>query len=139
MKLETLRSLWHIDHPGGNIWYTDAAGNLSDVSLKGKKYAVNFVEDGKLYTYTSSSVYALAERLDLIPESKHDYNSEAHEAISAILVGGTYKSTAALTDTIKHICRTDGIDLWVKSVDAGLDEYDRSVFEFVACARPSWA
>lgn len=135
MKLETLRKLWQDKNPGGNVWYAASNGALSDVPAgKSKKFAVNFKADGKLYTYTAASIYALAERFELIPDSNVDYWAESRAAISAMDAGESYTSLGGLWDTIHYILEEQhpGMSIKIDGGESGKDEYDRRVFTFSA-------
>jgi hypothetical protein len=60
MKLETLRRDWQNAHPGGNVWISHTNGMLAEEGKQTGKFAVTYNADGKIYTYSYKSVYALA-------------------------------------------------------------------------------
>ena len=130
MKLETLRTLWQQKNPGGQVWYTDTAGNLADYPIgKSKKLAVTFTASGKVYTYTTT-VHALAERYGLIPDdSNADYWAESRKAISAMERGESYKTTLGLSDTIRHILAEGRYEVEIE-IGEGVDEFDRVTYIF---------
>ncbi len=132
MKLETLRTLWQAKNPTGNVWSVDSAGHLSETTIKGsKKFAVIYSDGGKIYTYTASSVYKLAERFNLIPESNLNYWTEAEACIKSIKAGGEYITLCALQDTVSDILSKEtGLIIVLDGDECGLDEFDRRLFKF---------
>jgi hypothetical protein len=130
MKLETLRRDWQKAHPGGNVWISMSNGQLLDEGKQTGKFAVTYNADGKIYTYQYKSVYALAERLNMIPDGELDYWVESQNAIAAIRRGESYSSTGGLNDTIHYILAQEtGKDIWA-TYTTSRDEYDRELFTF---------
>ena len=130
MKLETLRTLWQQKNPGGQVWYTDTAGNLADYPIgKSKKLAATFKPEGKVYTYTAT-VRSLAERYGLIPDdSKADYWAESRKAIAAMNHGESYETTLGLSDTIRNILAEGRYEVELE-IGEGVDGFDRVTYIF---------
>lgn len=133
MKLNTLSQAWQAKNPGGNIWIMDSNGQLSDSGKQTGKFAVTYNQDGKIYTYTYKSVYKLAERLNMIPDSNLDYWQESVKAIESMDNGIEFISICGLSDTIRHIIteKTGQYPSLIHS-DAGLDEWDRPLYKFTS-------
>jgi len=119
MRLETLQQLWRQKYPGGAISRGARAG----------QFAVSYRDDGhRPYIYRSRSVYALAERLELIPDV--DIMQEARETalFLAQYPSAAYRAHAGLIDTMRALHPAQGARYEYRA--AGLDEYDRNMSEY---------
>jgi hypothetical protein len=116
-------------HPGGACWIYDK-GQLLESGKQTGIWAVTYSADSKSYQFRASSVYKLAERLNMIPTSDVDYWAESHKAIAAIRIGSSYKSLGALSDTMRHILAGETGKSYKIEYTTELDEYDRSVYIF---------
>lgn len=132
MKLETLQKLWKSKNPGGTVMYTNGRGALSQSPVgSGKKFAVTYKADGKIYEYTAATVHALAERFELIPDnSGADYWAESRKAIAAMDAGETFVTTLGLHDTICTILADGKYFVELFRGETACDEYDRAQYVF---------
>ena len=140
MKFKTLQMLFQEKNPNGKIFAYSKNGNLSEESTTGIiRFEVQFTEDGKMYVYQGiKTVYKMAERLNLIPNSNIDYVTESNECIDALLSGKMFSSIGGLHDTITDILyKRTGIRYTVE-YDKTIDEYDRTVFIFKGLAISKW-
>jgi hypothetical protein len=135
MELKTLRTDWQKVHPTGNVWISCSNGELLDDGKQTGKFAVTFTSDGKIYTYQMKSVYALAERLGMIPTERPDVRTDATNAIKALQSGDTYSSICGLSDEIHHQL---GGNWWVVVGDETKDEYHRTVYHYTALIEKSY-
>ena len=115
MKLTTLQALWASTHPDC----------LLDKHLTRKgHYNVQYIPSGKMYTYRSTSVFALAERFELIP--RVDIQQTADIVFNAFAAGEAQViEHAGAGDTVTHLAHENGLVGYVTCENAGLDEYDR--------------
>lgn len=138
MKLEILNQLFKNKYPEGKIYFFNS-GHLFDTLNKENKFsgkfAVIYNEEGKIYNFSASSVYKLAERFDLIPDSEIDYWKESRNAIKNLLAGKDFYSIAGLSDTIRRIFSQENnnqiIDFKVEEFQK--DDYDRIVYRYYDC------
>jgi hypothetical protein len=129
MEMSVLRELWKAKNPDGNIWISDGLKLLESGKQTGK-FAVKYNQDGKIYNYSASSVYKLAERFNLIPDSNINYFEESRKAIRSMLSGKSFSTIAGLHDTIRHICESEfNCYIDFKSTESK-DIYDRVVYTF---------
>jgi len=121
MLLSVLDNLWQqVNHTGsvarnyerGNGWYT-----------------VWFKRDSKGYDYHASTVYALAERLDMIP--KTDVQAESKRIVSELASGASEViASPGCWDMANNLWRKAGYSLTVDCEHAGTDRYDRPLARF---------
>jgi len=130
MELSVLRGLWKNNYPNGNIWIIARNGELFESGKQTGKFGITYNQDGKIYSYTAKSVYKLAERFNLIPDSNIDYFVESKKAIEALLSGNEFESIGGLHDTIRFIVQEKtGKYISFESTQK-LDQYDRIVYTF---------
>jgi hypothetical protein len=129
MKLEILRRDWQKAHPGGNVWISYANGSLAEEGKQTGKFAVTYSTGGKVYTYAYKSVYALAERLNMIPANDFDYWVESRNAIAAIRRGEHYLTICGLMDTMRHILGQETGKGFRVLYTTSYDEYGRQLFD----------
>jgi hypothetical protein len=131
MKLDVLQRDWNKAHLGGNVFILGSNGTLLLEGKQTGRFAVTFTSDGKTYTYHYKSVYALAERLGMIPTERPDNMDDARKAVDAILSGNSYSSICGLSDSMSYILRNTGIDCYgIEYTSDTKDEYDRTVYTY---------
>jgi hypothetical protein len=118
MKFDALHELFMARNPKGIIAHNGD-----------RTYQVCFSSPGKLYTYRSGSHYALAERLDLIPE--YDVVSEAERIVAALRNGAdSIIAYSAASDTARMLWAQTGLDGWPDTRNPTLDRFDRPMLEY---------
>ena len=130
MKMSVLRELWQVKNPSGNIWIIDSSGSLFEEGRQTGKFGITYNQDGKIYKYSASSVYSLAERFNLIPQSNIDVWQESREAIKAMLNNQEFSTIAGLSDTIRHICEKEFGCYLNFQISESNDQYDRTVLTY---------
>lgn len=117
MKFDVLQRLFVEANPGGSVEFL---GN-------GQYYV--FYGVGKVYTYRSTSHYALAERFGLIPEPELITDRRCREIVSLLRSGKKVLVTNSFADTL----RGRYLDTTCEDIDvaacAGLDDYDRTIYQ----------
>lgn len=112
MKFEVLARLFADSNPGGSV---DFLGN--------GQYHV-FYGTGKVYSYRSTSHYALAERFGLIPEPEQVTDRRCKEIVALLRSGETVLTTGYFSDTLRCVyLDTDREELDCNL--AGVAEFDR--------------
>lgn len=135
MKLEILNQLFQNKYPEGKIYFMNSGHLFSTLNKENKfsgKFAVVYNEGGKIYNFNASSVYKLAERFNLIPDSEIDYWIESENCINALLDGKDFYSIAGLMDTVR-ILFTEKYSpkyLLFDYKESHKDDYDRIVYKF---------
>ena len=128
MLVSILNQLWQQVNPMGEIERHPAR--------KGS-FRVTYQSAGKVYEYRASSVYALAERLDLIPES--DVQAESKRIVAELADGASeVVADAACGDTANYLWYEMGQSLSIDSETAGVDEYDRPLARFWVADKSAW-
>lgn len=128
--MTVLRKLWQEKHPTGNIWIETSTGLLLDCGKQTGKFKVTYSDsDSKPYVYSASSVYKLAERLNLIPNSEIDYWQESRNCIDALNSGLRFSTIAGIYDTMVSIDPSKSFGRGLK-IAQSVDEFDRVVFTF---------
>ena|SRR5258706_2694540 len=134
MKLIILNKLFQAQYPDGKIFAHSKNGILSDETTSGlTSFDVQYKQDGKLYSFKGfKSVYSIAMKLNLIPESNLDYMTESQKAIEAMNKGDSFVSICGLHDTIKFLLNKvyDGKFIDLNAGDYTKDEYDRPQWIF---------
>ena len=135
MKLEILNELFRNKYPEGKIYFLNSGHLFDTISKENKfsgKFGVIYNEGGKIYNFSASSVYKLAERFNLIPDSEIDYWEESREAIQNLLDGKDFYSIGGLTDTIRILYskENDGKIISFKVEKFKKDDYDRIVYRY---------
>lgn len=117
MKFEVLARLFVDSNPGGSV---DFLGN--------GKYYVSYKAGGKLYSYRSTSHYALAERFGLIPEDEPITDRRCKEIVALLRSGKTVLTTGYFSDTLRCVY----LDTDREAIDCTLagerDEFDRELW-----------
>jgi hypothetical protein len=127
MKLAKLQEVFKEDHPTGNI--------VQDAVRGQNQYIVWFATGSRGYTYYAKSVYALAERLELIPEV--DIISEA-KAIADKLTQSPEAEVVApggCGDTVAILWQGDGT---ISEIPDSLDEFDRPLSRYYIADASAW-
>ena len=129
MLISILNQLWQQVNPTGEI--------ERHPTRKGM-FWVTYQAGRKMYEYRASSVYALAERFDLIPETNIVAESER---IVAELAAGVSEVIAALGcgDTANHLWHEAGHSLMIDNECAGVDEYERPLARFFLADLSAWS
>lgn len=130
MELSVLRELWKAKNPNGNIWILYPDGGMEDSGKQTGKFGITYTQDGKVYAYKAPSVYKLAERFNLIPESNIDIWEESRKAIQALLNNQEFSSLGGLSDTIRHLAENEFSCYIDFSIEESKDKYDRRVYTF---------
>jgi len=112
MKIEALEKLLKTKDAQSKCWIDD----------KTKKVNIVFNSTSKVYSYRGS-IYAIAEKLELIPEV--DIAEEA-EKVARMLRDGMkeVEAPAGLSTTIRHL-NSDLVGITFR--DGGKDEFDREL------------
>lgn len=138
MKLEILNQLFKNKYPEGKIYFMNSGRLFSSLNKENKfsgKFGVVYNEGGKIYNFSASSVYKLAERFNLIPDSEIDYFVESENCINALLDGKDFYSIAGLSDTIRGIFtkKNNGKIIDFQYKESHKDDYDRIVYKYYDC------
>ena len=130
MELSTLRKLWQEKHPEGNIWIVNSSGSLFDSGKQTGKFQVKYSEsDTKPYIYKATSVYKLAERFNLIPQSEIDYWVESQNCINALSEGKSFATLGGIYDTMQALDSSKNFSTGLK-IKESKDEYDRVIYTY---------
>ena len=138
MKLEILNELFKNKYPEGKIYFFNSGHLFDTISKENKfsgKFAVIYNEGGKIYNFSASSVYKLAERFNLIPDSEIDYWEESRNCIKNLLDGKDFYSVAGLSDTIRGLYSEENNNKIIdfKYCEDHKDDYDRIVYKYSDC------
>lgn len=121
MRLATLQWLFAGKHPTGSI-VRDGSG-----------FTVWFAHGQRGYDYGGSSVYALAERLGLIPQV--DVAAEAVRIVANVAKGDVI-APSGCGDTARWLWTGSGTIL---SEPAGQDEYNRALARYYVTENDGWS
>lgn len=127
MRLNTLRELWQAEYPTGDIGRNYEYGK--------DWYNVSFATGKRLYAYSAPSVYALAERLDMIPD--RDIVAEAQRIVDGLLNGhDSVIAALAAGDTANALWTGGGV---IMCEHAGTDKFDRALGRFYIVKDSGWS
>ena len=99
MRLATVDKLFKENNPTGCVVRNYRRGS--------NWYTIWFTHDGKGYDYYATSVYSLAERLELIPEV--DVGTLAREIVTELAAGKPFiLAVAGCGDTCQYLYHKDG-------------------------------
>jgi len=111
MRLATLDREWKKLYPTGAIVRDDTG------------FLVWFKTGHRGYHYSERTVYALAERLDMIPQ--YDVMETVHMIVDVLRSGSDIVTIAGQSDNIRHYCHDR--DFTFDEEIAGEDEFGRAL------------
>lgn len=128
MLISILNQLWQQVNPTGEIERHPTRG----------MFWVTYQAGRKVYEYRASSVYALAERFDLIPEVHVE--REAKRIVAELAQGASeIIAPAGCGDTANHLWFKAGHSLMIDNECAGVDEYERPLARFFVADLSAWS